>query len=164
MTGKFDLDARTFALGDRAAERFDQRLDVCEGDGRPRGLGEDRGERLSVSGVHGDTIAESAIVLRLAVKARAALSWTVLLHKAPRLVAPGRISKQGDRYLRMLLTHGARSVLQQERAHPVGGDDPRRALRPEPHQRQAGCAARCGHRLNRLNSIFLAQTLMTKML
>jgi hypothetical protein len=42
----------------------------------------------------------------LAVKARAALSWTVLLHKAPRLVAPGRISKQGDRYLRMLLTHG----------------------------------------------------------
>jgi len=111
MTGKFDLDARTFALGDRAAERFDQRLDVCEGDGRPRGLGEDRGERLSVPGVHGDTIAESAIVLRLAVKARAALSWTVLLHKALRLVAPGRISKQGDRYLRMLLTHGARSVL-----------------------------------------------------
>jgi hypothetical protein len=109
MTGKFDLDARTFALGDRAAERFDQRLDVCEGDGRPRGLGEDRGERLSVPGVHGDTIAESAIVLRLAVKARAALSWTVLLHKALRLVAPGRISKQGDRYLRMLLTHGAMS-------------------------------------------------------
>jgi hypothetical protein len=45
-----------------------------------------------------------------------------------------------------------------------GDDDPRRAPRPEPHQSQAGCAARCGRRLNRLNSIFLAQTLMTKML
>jgi hypothetical protein len=51
---------------------------------------------------------------------------------------------------------------QQERAHPVGGDDQGRSLRPQPHQRQAWCAVSGGYRLT--DSIFLAQTFMTKML
>jgi transposase len=38
----------------------------------------------------------------------------------------GRISKRGDRYLRMLLIHGARAALL--RAHPLGGLDARRLL------------------------------------
>ena len=67
VTRKFDLDARALALGDRAAERLDQRLNVGKDDGRKRGLGEDRGERLAVSGVHGEMIAESAIKARVAV-------------------------------------------------------------------------------------------------
>ena len=61
MIGKFDLDARTFALGDRAAKGFDQRLDVRKDDGRKRGLGEDRGERLAVASIHGGMIADYAI-------------------------------------------------------------------------------------------------------
>lgn len=68
MTRKFDPDARTFALGDRATEGFDQRLNVCEDDRSKRGLGEDRGERLAVSGVHGAMIAESAIKRALAAR------------------------------------------------------------------------------------------------
>ena len=57
LTRKFDLDARTFARGDRAAEGLDQRLNVCKDDGRKRWLGEDRGERLAVAGIHGNMIA-----------------------------------------------------------------------------------------------------------
>ncbi len=67
VTRKFDLDARALALGERATERLDQRLNVGKDDGRKRGLGEDRGERLAVSGVHGEMIAESAIKARVAV-------------------------------------------------------------------------------------------------
>ena len=61
MAFKFDLDARAFALRDRAAEGLDQCFDVCEDDRRKRGPGEDCGERLAVSGIHGGMIAESAI-------------------------------------------------------------------------------------------------------
>lgn len=67
VTRKFDLDARALALGDRAAERLDQRLNVGKDDGRKRGLGEDRVERLAVSGVHSEMIAESAIKVRVAL-------------------------------------------------------------------------------------------------
>lgn len=70
VTGKFNLDARTLALGDRAAEGLDQRLNVCKDDGRKRGLGEDRGERLAVAGIRDDMIAQSAITRRLAVMLR----------------------------------------------------------------------------------------------
>ena len=61
MAREFNLDARTFALGDGTAKRLDQGLNVCEDDRSKRGLGEDRGERLAVSGVHRDMISESAI-------------------------------------------------------------------------------------------------------
>lgn len=66
MARKFDLDAGAFALGDRASKAFDQRLNVRKGDRCCRGLGEDRGERLAVSGVHGRTLAEYAITVRRA--------------------------------------------------------------------------------------------------
>lgn len=61
MASQFNLDARTFALGGRAAEGFDQRLNVCKDNRRQRGPGEDRGERLAVSGVHDGMIAVSDI-------------------------------------------------------------------------------------------------------
>lgn len=61
LTAQFELDARAFALGDRAAKGFDQRLDVGKNDGRKRRLGEDRGERLAVACIHGSMIAQSAI-------------------------------------------------------------------------------------------------------
>ena len=67
VTRKFDLDARALALGERATERLDQRLNVGKDDRRKRGLGEDRGERLAVSGVHSEMIAESAIKVRVAL-------------------------------------------------------------------------------------------------
>lgn len=70
MTGKFDLDARPLALGDRAAKCLDQRLDFRKDDRRQGGPGEDRGERLAVSSIHGQMIAESDINLRLAVRGR----------------------------------------------------------------------------------------------
>ena len=53
MTRKFDPDTRTLALADRTTEGLDQRLDVCEDDGRKRGLDEDRGERPAVPSIHG---------------------------------------------------------------------------------------------------------------
>ena len=67
VTRKFDLDARALALGERATERLDQRLNVGKDDRRKRGLGEDRVERLAVSGVHNEMIAESAIKVRVAL-------------------------------------------------------------------------------------------------
>ena len=70
MTRKFDLYARTFALGDRTAEGLDQRLNVCEDDGSKRRLGEDRGERLAVACVHGGMIAQGDITMHLAVMLR----------------------------------------------------------------------------------------------
>ena len=55
----------------------------------------------------------------------------------------GRISKRGDRYLRMLLTHGARSVLRMASlAFQAGRRTGRLARlgsqRPGPHQSQQG--------------------------
>lgn len=70
LSCKFDLDARAFALEDRATESLDQRFNVCKHDGRQRGLGEDRGERLAMATIHGSMIAQSAITARLAVKLR----------------------------------------------------------------------------------------------
>lgn len=70
MALKLDLDARAFALGDGAAESFDQRLNVREDDRSKCGLGEDCGERLAVSSVHSRMIAESAIKAGVAVTQR----------------------------------------------------------------------------------------------
>src|SRR5258708_20876799 len=58
----------------------------------------------------------------------------------------GRISKPGDRYIRMLLTHGARSVLRAATvAHPAGRPIARLkswplAVQPPPKHNKPACA------------------------